>query len=173
MKTVFASLALVFALTTINSAQAASPIFSFNSYDMFSGKTEAHILDDGHVYVKRARPSGEVIFDDVVARFSESDTKGIIEELAAVQPGMRVRELSRQEKKDAEGCVSEGAYSYSVSGERFESGSLTVTESHRCLMVGLRTNTKAERAADRAVRAAVKTLRGVLNDNADRIYPSR
>lgn len=143
-------------------AESVESIFTYNNSSFLSGDSlEVNILDNGLLHAKRVKYEGDrtvVKFDEAFARLEERDLEVVKSYLARVKPGMKLRELTREEKARNKMCASDSALSYRV-------GSTVVAQNNNCIMVGLK-----DANAARAVKSVMQTVTDAVSENSKRIY---
>lgn len=159
---------LAFALALVSfsagaRAEEVNSIFTYvNSSFLSAERVEVNILDDGHFHAKRTKldqAGREVVkFDDVFARLDERDLEVVKGYLARVKPGMKLRELTREELARNKMCASDSALSYRI-------GKQVVAANRGCITVGLK-----DANAARAVKSVMQTVNNAVSESAKRIY---
>jgi hypothetical protein len=162
---VFKFLALAVSLLSVSAgarADEASSIFTYvNSSFLSAERLEVNILDNGLLHAKRVKfeGRGEVVkFDDVFARLDERDLEAVKGYLTAVKPGMKLRELTREEKARNKMCANDSGISYRV-------GNQVVAQNINCITVGLK-----DKNAARAVKSVMGTVNHAVMESSKRIY---
>lgn len=155
-------------------SQAASPdaLFRLQSANPLMGSAvTVEILASGAIHATRrlfANPAqGPFAYDGDIGRLDERALLDLQANLAAVMPNLPLRKLSREEKKQNEGCASDGGYTYSVVGARFAGGFLAVRQSINCMVVDLDVRTAAGARAERAASAARAVLDQAVHEHPE------
>jgi hypothetical protein len=151
-------LALALALVSFSAgarAEEVNSIFTYvNSSFLSAERVEVNILDDGHFHAKRTKLDQA----DVFARLDERDLEVVKGYLARVKPGMKLRELTREELARNKMCASDSALSYRI-------GKQVVAANRGCITVGLK-----DANAARAVKSVMQTVNNAVSESAKRIY---
>lgn len=169
----FLVLALSLVAVTTHAAEDKKALFMHNNGNMLNGEyLQAVIRDNGDVHVLRVRGIGSrPLFDEVVDRLDRDQLDYAKAAAEMVKPTMKLRDLTKAEKKRMEGCAMDSAVSWSVPGKQFEHGRLVVRQAQGCgLVIGLATRTMYERRTEVAMRDQAALLDKILEKHRERIY---
>jgi hypothetical protein len=173
-------LSILIALTTatVASANESKPVFTLHQYEFLGGNPQITIslMNDGtaHATVIKTDSNNQrtMKYDKTFATLSQSDQVVVEAALPLVQPGMKIRELTKEEEELNQGCASEGAASYTVDGDQFPNGSITVSVWEGCVQVGLEAKTPAGAKAVQGVNSMISIMKALLSTYGNEIYGS-